>query len=352
MREIQRILPGIILIALSSGVLLVSDWGQRNEAGKRIPPPAFAANRPHNRSELQALPGRKFKLGLVYFAPEEGADLCIRGIFNGLRDLGFEEGKNLEVKRSHAQAEIANISALLQNYDSQDVDLIMTMTTPCLTAACSTVRKKPVVFTYVYDPIAAGAGKSRTDHVAHVTGVGSFPPIADTIDVITQLVPGVKAVGTLYNSSEANSRKVVSVARELFTKRKIKLEEVTVTGTGEVLQAAQALATRKIQAIWITGDNTALQAFDAIVQVAQDRKLPLINNDPEFVERGAVACVGLGWYEPGKAAARLAARVLLGENPAGLPIEEIAEKKLVLNRAVAARLGVVFPARLVARAVR
>jgi ABC-type uncharacterized transport system substrate-binding protein len=236
----------------------------------------------------------------------------------------------LEIRRSHAQGEIANIPSLLQNYDNQDVDLILTMTTPCLTSACNTVRKKPVVFTYVYDPIAAGAGKSRTDHVAHVTGVGSFPPVDDTISVIQQLVPAVKSVGTLYNSSEANSRKVVSVARELFTKRGIKLEEVTVTGTSDVAQAAQVLAGRNIQALWITGDNTALQAFDAIAKVSIDRRLPLINNDPEFVERGALACVGLGWYAPGRAAAKLAVRVLLGQNPHNLPIEEVAVKQLVL----------------------
>ena len=295
-------------------------------------------------------PGRVFKLGLVYFAPEAGADVCIKGIFDGLGELGFEEGKNLEVRRSHAQGEIANIPSVLQNYDNQDVDLIMTMTTPCLTSACNTVRKKPVVFTYVYDPIAAGAGKSRTDHVAHVTGVGSFPPVADTIGVIEQLVPAVKSVGTLYNSSEANSRKVVSVARELFTKRGIKLEEVTVTGTSDVAQAAQVLAGRSIQALWITGDNTALQAFDAIVRVSIDRRLPLINNDPEFVDRGALACVGLGWYAPGQAAAKLAARVLLGQNPRHLPIEEVAIKQLVLNHAVAKKLGIKFPPNLVKEA--
>jgi len=291
-----------------------------------------------------------FKLGLVYFAPEAGADVCIKGIFDGLSDLGFEEGKNLEVRRSHAQGEIANIPSLLQNYDNDDVDLILTMTTPCLTSACNTVRKKPVVFTYVYDPIAAGAGKSRTDHVAHVTGVGSFPPVADTIGVIEQLVPAVKSVGTLYNSSEANSRKVVSVARELFARRNIKLEEVTVTGTSDVAQAAQVLASRNIQALWITGDNTALQAFDAIVKVSIDRRLPLINNDPEFVDRGVLACVGLGWYPAGQAAAKLAARVLLGQKPQHLPIEEVAVKQLVLNHAVAKKLGVRLPPNLVKEA--
>jgi ABC-type uncharacterized transport system substrate-binding protein len=297
-------------------------------------------------------PGRTFKLGLVYYAPEPGGDLCMKGIFDGLRDLGFEEGKNLEVKRSHAQGEIANIPALLQNYDNQELDLVMTMTTPCLTSACNTVRKKPVVFTYVYDPIAAGAGKTRADHVPHVTGVGSFPPVPDTIDLIQQLVPGVKAVGTLYNSSEANSRKVVGVARELFTKRGIKLEEVTVTGTSDVAQAAQVLAGRNIQALWITGDNTALQAFDAIAKVSLDRRIPMINNDPEFLDRGALACVGLGWYAPGQAAAKLAARVLLGQAPRTLPIEEVAEKKLVLNHEVAGKLGIRFPPELLKEAGR
>ncbi|MBI4467914.1 MAG: hypothetical protein HY650_01185, partial [Acidobacteria bacterium] len=60
-----------------------------------------------------------------------------------------------------------------------------------------------------------------------------------------------KAVGTLYNSSEANSRKVVSVARDLFTGRGIRLEEVTVTGSSEILQAAQVLTHRSIQAMWV-----------------------------------------------------------------------------------------------------
>ncbi|MBI5307498.1 MAG: ABC transporter substrate-binding protein [Planctomycetes bacterium] len=239
--------------------------------------------------------GRGFKIGIVYFAPDPGADSCMQGIFDRLRDLGLEEGKNLEICKTHAQGEIINIPALLQNYDGQELDLIITMSTPCLTAACSVVKKKPVVFTFVYDPIAAGAGKTGADHLPHVTGVGSFPPVRDTVDLIQRLVPGVRTVGTLYNSSEANSRKVVAVARDIFQQRGIKLEEIAITGTNEVFQAAQALAHRNIQAFWITGDNTAMQAFDGIAKVANDGKLPIINNAPEFVERGALACAGLGF---------------------------------------------------------
>lgn len=106
----------------------------------------------------QPQPGRVYKIGLAYFAPEAGADACMRGIFDGLREQGFEEGKNLEVRRAHAQAEIVNIPSMLQNFDSSDVDVILPMSTPVISAACGFVKRKPVVFTYCSDPVA-GAGR-------------------------------------------------------------------------------------------------------------------------------------------------------------------------------------------------
>ena len=284
-----------------------------------------------------------YRVGLVYFAPEDGADLCMKGIFDGFKGQGLEKDRNLQVLSSHAQGEIANIPMLIQNYVSQNVDLIMTMTTPCLTAACAMAKSSRVVFTYVYDPIAAGAGTTFDNHLSNITGVGSFPPVESTVDTIQKLVPGVKAVGTVYNTSEANSVKVIKTAREIFEKRGIRLEEATATNTSEVFTAAQAACSRKVQAIWVTGDNTALQSFDGIVKATRNAKLPLVINDPEFTARGAVACVGLGWYAPGKAGGELAARVLQGANPANIPFQEVAIQKIVLNQEAAHTLGIVFP---------
>ncbi len=241
---------------------------------------------------------------------------------------------------------------LVQNFMSRNVDLIVTMSTPCLTAACSLARNKHVVFTYCYDPVAAGAGTSFTDHLPNVTGVGSFPPVADTVDLIQKLIPGVKAVATVYNTSEANSMKVITVAREIFKNKGIKLEEVTATNTSEVFQSAQVACYRKVQAMWVTGDNTALQGFDGIVKATRSAKVPLFINDPEFTARGAVACVGLGWYPAGKAGAALAARVLRGEDPRNIPFQEVAMQKLVLNQEAAKSLGIVFPPDVIAAAAK
>ena len=283
------------------------------------------------------------RVGLVYFAPEAGAELCMKGLFDGLAQEGFTKDRNLDVISSHAQGEISNIPMLVQNFMSQGVDLIITLTTPCLSAACAVARNTHIVFTYCYDPVAAGAGKSASDHLPNVTGVGSFPPLQATVDLIQKLVPNVRAVGTVYNSSEANSVKVMSVGRDIFRKHGISLQEVTVTNTSEVFQAAQVACYRNVQALWITGDNTALQSFDAIAKVTADAKLPLVINDPEFTGRGALACVGLGWYPAGQAGGVLAARVLRGENPARIPFQEVAEQKLMLNQKAATRLGIAFP---------
>jgi ABC-type uncharacterized transport system substrate-binding protein len=86
----------------------------------------------HNRTagqapeaSLQAPPGKDFKIGLAYFAPEPGADSCMRGLFDGLRRMGFEEGRNLTVQRADANGEIPNITPIMQNFDNSDVDLIV-----------------------------------------------------------------------------------------------------------------------------------------------------------------------------------------------------------------------------------
>ena len=85
------------------------------------------------------------RVGLLYFAPEAGAELCMKGLFDGLTQAGFSKDSNLDVISSHAQGEISNIPMLVQNFMTQGVDLIMTLTTPCLTAACTVAFAVPIL---------------------------------------------------------------------------------------------------------------------------------------------------------------------------------------------------------------
>lgn len=325
---------GLGLIALLSSILLLSDVGHRKTTFA-----VSASVHSHARTT-----DRMFKAAIVYFAPDVGTDMCVQGLIDGLKASGFEEGKNLEVRRVDAQGEMINIPAILQNYDNSDVDLIMTITTPCLAGACNRVKHKPVVFTCVTDPIAAGAGKTHTDHLPFVTGVGSFPPVSHALDLIQKLVPGLRAVGTMYNPAEANSAKELGVAREIFRSRGVRLEEVALGGSNEVLQAVQILAGKDIQAVWVPGDNTAIEGYEGAVKGAKDAHLPLITDECSALVRGGLACLGVSLSSAGLASGKLAGRVLQGEDPKKLPLEEVAVEEMGISRGNAAQLGLTVPA--------
>lgn len=327
---LKKLAMGLGLIVFFSTILLLSDLGHRRSASALARAGTGAA-------------ARTVKAAIVYFARDVGTDLCVQGLIDGLKASGFEQGKNLEVRIADSQGEMINIPAILQNYDNSDVDIIMTVTTPCLSGACSKVKHKPVVFTCVTDPIAAGAGTSKTEHLAFVTGVGSFPPVAHMLDLMQKLIPGLRAVGTMYNPAEANSVKEFSVAREIFRSRDVRLEEVAIAGSNEVLQAVQILAGREIQAIWVPSDNTAIEGYEGAVKGARDARLPLITDDCDSLPRGGLACVGVGYQPAGMASGRLAGKILLGANPRDIPLEEVVIEQTWISRAEAAQFGVAIP---------
>jgi ABC-type uncharacterized transport system substrate-binding protein len=294
--------------------------------------------------KMPVLPaGRQYKIGLAYFGPDEGTDSAISGLLDGLRQFGLEEGRNLEIQRFHANGEISGIPAILQSLDASQVDVIVPFSTPVITAACAGVRRKPVVFTYCSDPIAAGAGKSFEDHLPFVTGVGSFPPVEEALEMVKMTFPKIKRLGTIYNNAEANSVKVVSVLRELCKKSDIELVEAVANNTSEVTPAAQALAARGITAVYLPGDNTAYQAFEGLVSRLTDGGVPLVIDAPEFINRGALAVVGVGYYQSGFATADPLVRVLAGEKPAAIPLRNVTEKKVLFNLDVARKFGIRFP---------
>jgi putative tryptophan/tyrosine transport system substrate-binding protein len=329
----NRLVLGLGLIALFSAILLLSDLGHRKTA---------SASYPDSGSQAGAAT-RTMKVAIVYYASGIATEECVQGLIDGLKVSGFEEGKNLEVRKADAQAEMMNIPAILQNYDNSDVDLIMTISTPCLAGACNNVKHKPVVFTCVSDPIAAGTGKSRAEHLPFVTGVGSFPPVSHMLDLIQKLVPGLGAVGTMYNPAEANSVREQAVAREVYRSRGIRLEQIAISGSSEVLQAVQILAGRDIQAVWAPGDNTVIQGYEGAVKGAQDASLPLFTNACVTLSRGGLACLGVGMKYSSLAAGKLAAGVLRGENPKNVPLEEVVVEEIGISRSNAERLGIAIP---------
>ncbi len=334
--KIKKLANGILALVFVASILLFSDLN--NRVVTKVEKKQFTEN-----PDLMAEPGRHYKIGLTYFAPELSFEMTLNGLWKGLSELGFVKDSNLSVIAQHANGEMANLQPIHLNMDNKDVDLILVTSTPGITAALSTVKNHPIVFTLSYTPLEAGAGSSYTDHLPNITGVGSFPPVEKTMDFIREVIPETKRIGTLYNSSEINSSKVMEKARNYLAGSSVELVETTITSSSEVYQAISSLCMRKVDAVWITGDNTAMQAFQGIAKVCDENNIPLIVNDNEFIKEGATAAVGISWYQTGYHTASYIARVLNGENPANIPIENYAEELIDFDKEKAAKTGMKIP---------
>ncbi|WP_437230750.1 ABC transporter substrate-binding protein [Planctomicrobium sp. SH661] len=320
------------------GWTMPAEWKQRAKLRIDASGVHEAARETPKAAVSQPAPNRTYRVSIAYFAPNAASESAIAGLQQKLGELGFVKGKNVEYQVEHAQGDMALIPALMQKLDQSDTDLIVSLTTPCLTAACTMVKSKPVVFTEVYDPLAAGAGTSATEHVPHVTGVGSFPPIEKMFDTMQRIIPNLKTVGVVYNSGEANSRKAIDVARKLAAEKGLTLEESTVTNSSEILQAAQVLAQKNVDVLWELGDNTVTQGLEALIKAGLDARIPVVNSDAEAAARGSLVGVGIRFFDSGYAAGELAARVLLGESPSNLPFEEVAQVSIAANLDTAKKL--------------
>ena len=290
--------------------------------------------------------GRTYRLAMASYVSEPSRDACEKGVLEGLAELGFVEGKNLIVAHANAQGEMANIPSMIQNFDSSGNDAIVTFSTPVLQGALASAKHKPIVFTYVVDPIAAGAGESFSSHLPNVTGVGSLPPVKDAIQLARRILPNLRTIGTLYNAGEASSSRVQEILRQACAEEGLRLESASINTPGDVMQATQSLIARGIDAIYVASDNTVVQAIDSLTGVAAKARVPVINEDADYLDRGILFSVGPGFFHTGKAAAPLIARVLNGENPGKIPLENVSVNVTRFNPDIAKKLGIQIPAEL------
>src|SRR5260221_9940213 len=182
------------------------------------------------------------------------------------------------------------------------------------------------VFAITTDPWGAGIGVSRENpgvHPPYMTGYGSLQPVAALFRLAREAKHDLKKVGVVWNPSEANSEASTVMARAICKELRIELGEVTVDSSAGVAEAANAVLARSVQAIWAGGDVTVAVAFDSVVAAARNRRVPVFTNMPSDVRKGALLSLGADYHEVGRLSGHLAAKVLSGASPAGIPVENV-----------------------------
>ena len=149
----------------------------------------------------------------------------------------------------------------------------------------------------------------------------------------------------------SNSDYEARILRREAAKRGLTLLEQSVANSGEVLQAAKALAEKRVQAFVKIGDYATIQAFSAICRVGLENRIPVYSVDPPDIQLpGCLAVIGWTYRDDGAAAGALAVRVLKGESPAAMAFEPLTKTDLLVSEATAKAIGVTLPQDLLAKA--
>jgi putative tryptophan/tyrosine transport system substrate-binding protein len=262
------------------------------------------------------------------------------GFIAALAKAGYQEGRNVNITHKDAAGELPNNTLIMKQFVAQKPDLVFAIGTPPLQAAMKEVpASMPVVFAYSSNPWGAGAGKPPGgvgQHRSNVVGTIGTNPVGQELDLARELVPGLKTVGLIYNPGEPNSEFEARLLKQEAARRGITVVEQSVANSGEVLQAAEALAQKNVQAFVKIGDYATIQGFASIAKVGLKHKIPVVSVDADDIKLpGTLATLGWSYYDDGYAAGELAARVLKGESPAKMPFLPLTKIDIRLNKTTA-----------------
>ncbi|NYT36650.1 ABC transporter substrate-binding protein [Allopusillimonas soli] len=288
---------------------------------------------------LAQVPAAAQSVAVTSIVEHPALDSVKDGVKEALKKAGYTEEKGLNWQFQTAQGNTAIAAQIARKYVGDKPDVIVAIATPSAQAVVAATKTIPVVYSAVTDPVAAQLVPSLEASGTNVTGVSDALSLEKQIELIKKVVPDAKRVGMVYNPGEANSVVVVKRMRELLPKSDMTLVEATAARTVDVGAAARSLV-GKVDVIYTNTDNNVVSAYEALVKVGNDAKIPLVASDTDSVKRGAIAALGINYHDVGLQTGRMVVRILKGEKPGDIPSETSDKLELFVNPGAAKKQGV------------
>jgi len=276
----------------------------------------------------------------------QALDAVRDGVRDELKAAGYEPGKSLKFEYQSAQGNTGTAAQIARKYVGEKPDAIVAIATPSAQAVVAATKDIPVVYSAVTDPVAAKLVKSWDASGTNVTGVSDMSPLEKHLELIKKVTPNAKRVGVIYSPGEANSVAIVEALKKAAPAAGLTLVEASAARSIDVASAAQSLV-GKADVIYAPTDNNVMSAFEGIVKVAQASKLPVIAADTDAVKRGAVAALGLNYYDLGRQTGKVVVRILNGEAPGKIASQTSQTYELFVNPGAAQKQGLVLSEDLV-----
>jgi len=258
------------------------------------------------------------KIAIINLVENPALLQAMGGVEAALSEMGLRNGTDFILKKYCAQADMSQLSQILDQVKADKPDALVTVSTPVFITAVKKDLDFPLIFTVSSDPEKLGLFKEGRPE--NVCGVHDDPPVDQVLQMAKKYDPALQAVGIVYDASQMNSLISVEKLRKAGIDQHVTILEATASTVSDLPMATRAVIQRGARAIILSADNLAVTGFPAIHKAARSAGIPIYTTDVDLVEKGADGAIGDSYFDWGRQSGHLAARVIAGVPPSQLPI--------------------------------
>src|SRR5882724_1871173 len=272
----------------------------------------------------------------------------------GLRELGYVEGKNILIERRHAEGKLDRLPALAAELVRLNVDVIVTSGPTATRPAKEATSAIPIIMTFDDDPVGSGFVASLARPGGNVTGLSTLAPeiSGKQLELLKEVVPRlgrVAVIGTSTRQGTAQSLKEMELAAGAFA---IKVQYLNIQSPQDIETSFRAAGKERADALLVLQSPVFNSQRAQIADLALKSRLPATYPRREFVEDGGLVSYGVSISDLDRRAATYVDKILKGAKPAELPVEQPKKFEFVVNLKAAKQIGLTIPPNVLARADR
>ncbi len=270
----------------------------------------------------------------------------------GMRELGYVEGRNLSIEPRWAGDQYDRYRALAEELVRLKVDVIVTLGGAATQAAQQTTRTIPIVMSIATDPLGSGLVSSLAHPGGNITGTSMMAPdlVPKQLQLLKELVPKVSEVALLWNPANPGSAAQVREAEGVARALKVRLHTLEARDPREIDRAFVAMTRQQVGALVVLADAVFINRRRQIVDFAANSRLPAVYGMSDYADVGGLIVYGASLVVMHRRAATYVDKILKGTKPGDLPVEQPTKFELVINLKTAKALGLTIPPSLLQRA--
>ena len=292
--------------------------------------------------------GKTYRIGFVSFLSPGTTFAAFR---EGLKELGYVEGKNVVIESRFAEGRHERLPDLVDELLRLKVDVLLAASPPAALAAKKATTTVPVVFAGVADPVGRGIVPSLARPGGNITGVvAGMGTSGKLVELLKEAVPGMSRVALLSDPAEPLSAQVVRQIQDAARALKLKVDVLDVGNTVDLDRAFATIGASGVQGMIVTSAPFLFASRVRIADFAASRRLPTVQPSRPFAEAGGLMTYGGSLEASYRRAAAHVDRILKGAKPADLPVEQPMRLEMVINLRTAKAIGLKIPPSLLLRA--